>query len=65
MHHLRGLCDVLETTLDEMTKDEPGEAVTAAESALLIGIRKLTPEQTESILALVQAMKPKVIGNGG
>lgn len=57
MEHLRGLCDVLEMTLDEAIKGAPNEAATGLEQALLDAVRDMEGADAEMILANAQRLR--------
>ena len=56
MQHLRGLCDVLDLTLDEAVKGSPQEAKTGTEQAMLEAMRRLGDEDAEMLLAMARRM---------
>lgn len=56
MEHLRGLCEVLELSLDEAVKGAPGEAKTAVEQRMLEVMRGLNDVDQEMLLAMASRM---------
>lgn len=56
MVHLRGLCDVLEMTLDDAVKGAAAQAATGVEQALLEAIRKMPDADAEMLLAMARRM---------
>lgn len=56
MDHLRGLCDVLELSLDEAVRGAPGEAKTAVEQRMLDVMRDLSDADQEMLLAMASRM---------
>lgn len=59
MEHLRGLCDVLEMTVDEAVKGAPNEAATGIEQAILAAVRDMDDVDAEMILALAQRARKR------
>jgi len=57
MEHLKALCDVLRTTLDELARDEIEIAEQPEAIVILRELEKLTPVQREAVLAMVRAMQ--------
>lgn len=57
MVHLRGLCDVLEISLDEAVKGAPDEAKTAMEAALLQSLRRMSDADAEVIMAMAKRLE--------
>lgn len=57
MVHLRGLCDVLDMTLDDAVKGAAEQAATGVEQALLEAVRKLPDADAEMLLAMAKRMQ--------
>lgn len=57
MEHLRGLCDVLDVSLDEAVKGAPAEAKTGMEQAILDALREVPDESQELALAMLKQMR--------
>lgn len=57
MEHLRGLCDVLEMTVDEAVKGAPHEAATGIEQAILAAVRDMGDADAEILLAMARRMR--------
>lgn len=56
MDHLRGLCDVLDLSIDEAIKGTPGEAKTGLEQRMLDVLRGLSDVDQEMLLAMAARM---------
>ena len=59
MNHLRGLCDVLDLTLDEAVKGAPAEAKTGTEQRMLEAMRSMSDADVEMLLAMAARMEGK------
>lgn len=59
MDHLRGLCDILDMSLDEAVKGAPAEAQTGAEQRMLDAMRTLGDADIEMLLAVAARMEKK------
>ena len=59
MDHLRGLCDILDMSLDEAVKGAPAEAQTGAEQRMLDAMRTLGDADIEMLLAMAARMEKK------
>lgn len=57
MEHLKGLCRVLEMSLDEAMGESSLEAITDVEQLMLKKLRKLNPASAELLLALAEKME--------
>jgi transcriptional regulator with XRE-family HTH domain len=58
VRHLRALCDVLQTDVNQITGDDIEIAEGKVEVAIARELRDLDPAQREIVLALVRSMKP-------
>lgn len=59
MEHLRGLCEVLDLSLDEAVQGAPNVATTGTEQLLLERFRDLPDAAQETVLALLATMGRK------
>lgn len=59
MEHLRGLCDVLDLSLDEAIKGAPAEAKTGMEQAMLDALRDVPDDSQELALAMLRKLRRK------
>lgn len=57
MEHLRGLCDVLDLSLDEAIKGAPAEAKTGMEQAVLDALRDVPDDSQELALAMLRKLR--------
>jgi len=57
MEHLRGLCEVLQLTIDEAAPGGQVSAITDTEAALLRIVRTLSDEQAQALLAVAHTMR--------
>jgi transcriptional regulator with XRE-family HTH domain len=57
MQHLRGLCDVLDLSIDEAVKGAPNEAQTGVEQRMLDLLRSISDADGEMLLAMGERLK--------
>lgn len=59
MEHLRAMCVTLGLSLDEVILSNEDEAKTAFEQKIIRGVRELSPEWQEHVLATIEMGKKK------